>query len=80
MNMIRFIRKHIFRTTQQDFAKIAGVTQAAISNWEKESAPMPSLKEIRAIRSAALSRGLDWNDSFLFQPDIPDEPYEDHSA
>lgn len=67
MNTIKFIRKNIFKVTQKDFASICGVTQAVISNWEREDPTMPGLTEMQAIRSEALSRGLKWSDSVFFQ-------------
>lgn len=68
MNQIKHIRTNIFGVSQTAFAEIAGVKQASVSRWESSSNPtMPTLAEMKAIRDAALIRGLNWNDSFFFQ-------------
>lgn len=68
MNAIRHIRKNIFRVTQQEFAAIAGVQQPSISRWENGVAP--TLSEMQAIRDAAKSRGIDWNDAWFFEAPV----------
>ena len=81
MNTIRHIRTNIFGVSQTAFAKIAGVKQASVSRWESSSnSSAPTLAEMAAIRAAALDKGLNWSDSYFFQSDAPDEPYEEHSA
>jgi transcriptional regulator with XRE-family HTH domain len=65
MNAIRHIRSHVFALTQAEFAIVAGVTQATVSRWEAGVAP--SLDDLRSIRTAALERGLEWNDSWFFE-------------
>lgn len=66
MNAIRHIRKTIFKATQAEFAALIGVSQATVSRWE--SGVSPSLGEMAAIRTAAVSRGIDWRDSWFFDP------------
>lgn len=67
MNALHYIRKHVFQVTQTEFAAIAGVGQASVSRWE--SGVAPSLDEMQAIRQAAATRGLQWDDSWFF--DVP---------
>lgn len=72
MEAIKHIRTQIFRVTQAEFASIVGVAQASISRWESGAAP--SLTELRAIRMAALKRGINWNDRYFFE--VPAEAAE----
>jgi transcriptional regulator with XRE-family HTH domain len=65
MNALRYIRKHVFHVTQTEFAELAGVAQATVSRWENGVAP--SLGEMHAIREAAKSRGIAWNDDWFFE-------------
>lgn len=65
MSTIRHIRKTVFNVSQSEFAAIAGVTQATVSRWE--NGVSPSLDEMKAIRDAALSRDLAWDDSIFFE-------------
>ncbi|TPN44896.1 helix-turn-helix transcriptional regulator [Mesorhizobium sp. B1-1-7] len=64
MSAIRHIRLHIFGVTQAEFAALAGVTQASVSRWEAGVAP--SLDDMRAIREAAIARGIAWDDAWFF--------------
>lgn len=70
MNALKNIRKNVFKVTQSEFSVVAGVTQATVSRWENGVAP--SLDEMRAIREAAASRGIAWDDSFFFEPITPE--------
>ncbi len=65
MSAIRFIRKTVFKVTQAEFAALAGVTQASVSRWENGVAP--TADEMKAIRSAAFSRGIPWDDAWFFE-------------
>lgn len=69
MNAIRHIRTEVFQLNQADFAAVAGVKQSTVSRWENGGEP--SLEEMRAIRHAAVDRGIEWNDSWFFS--TPDE-------
>ncbi|WP_188825054.1 helix-turn-helix domain-containing protein [Brucella endophytica] len=69
MNALKNIRKNVFKVTQQEFSAVAGVTQATVSRWERGVAP--SLDEMKAIRDAAVKRGINWDDSLFF--DAPAE-------
>lgn len=69
MTAIRHIRKMIFNVNQAEFAAIAGVAQATVSRWE--NGVSLSLDEMKAIREAAMQRGLNWDDRWFFEgPDI----------
>ncbi len=70
MNALKNIRKNVFKVTQSEFSVVAGVTQATVSRWENGVAP--SLDEMRAIREAAASRGIAWDDSFFFETISPE--------
>lgn len=65
MSLMRHIRKDIFQLTQTEFGAICGVTQATISRWE-DGLLAPDLKELERIRSEAIRRGIDWEDSIFF--------------
>lgn len=65
MNTMRHIRTSVFRVTQAEFGRLAGVGQATVSRWEGGVAP--SLEEMQAIRKAAFERGIDWDDRLFFE-------------
>lgn len=59
------IRKRVFNVNQTEFAALANASQAAVSRWENEQT-FPTLNEMRAIREAAFSRGIEWNDDWFY--------------
>ena len=76
---MHFLRVHVFRQTQRQFAAMAGVAQGTVSKWELPSDnPLhsePSLGELRRIRSEGIKRKragkrqkhfLPWRDDWLF--------------
>jgi len=65
MNAIRHIRTEVFNLKQAEFAAVAGVKQSTVSRWENGGEP--SLEEMRAIRRAAIARGIQWNDEWFFR-------------
>lgn len=66
MNAIRHIRTKVFKVTQGEFAKLAGVTQATVSRWENGTEP--SLGEMAKIRKAATKKKIEeWDDSLFFR-------------
>ncbi len=65
MSAIKHIRTQIFGMTQAEFAALTGVAQATVSRWENGFSP--SLDELKAIRAAAMSRDVAWNDSLFFE-------------
>jgi transcriptional regulator with XRE-family HTH domain len=65
MRPIERIRKHVFGVDQAEFASIAQVSQGTVSRWERGKL-VPSQQDLEAIRQAAVTRGLLWNDSWFF--------------
>jgi transcriptional regulator with XRE-family HTH domain len=65
MNAVRNIRKSVFKLSQAQFAAVACVSQPTVSRWEKGSEP--SRDDMERIRSAALDRGLGWDDKWFFE-------------
>lgn len=70
MSVIRSIRTEVFRVSQAEMARIAGVTQPTVSRWEA-GLISPNLDEITLIRAAAKQRRLKWRDNFLFEFEAP---------
>lgn len=66
VNAMTRIRKEVFHATQAEMAEIAGTAQASISRWENEETS-PTLLDLAKIRSEAMTRGLDWDDSWFFE-------------
>lgn len=75
MNAVKFIRTKVFKLEQAPFAGIAGVSQPTVSRWEQAeiTTSEPNREEMRLIRSEAIKRGLEWNDSWFYQT-FPDDP------
>lgn len=75
MNAVKYIRKRVFKLNQAPFAaEVAKVSQATVSRWERDDLPgsQPNRTEMGRIRSAAIERGLDWDDNWFFQT-FPDD-------
>lgn len=70
MNTILHIRKNVIEASQTAFAAIAGTNQATVSRWERGEL-FPNLEQMRAIRSAVLESGADWDDRWFFE--VPSE-------
>jgi DNA-binding transcriptional regulator YiaG len=66
MDPIVYIRKNLFRVTQDEFAAIARTTQATVSRWESGRLH-PDRGEMELIRSEAGERGIPWNDRWFFE-------------
>lgn len=71
MNVIRNIRKNVFRMRQVEFAELLStsartVSQAQVSNWEKNES-LPDWAKLR-VREQANALGLRWEDSWFFEP------------
>lgn len=66
MHPIRYVRTHVFKLTQTQFAEVIGVRVATISNWELNR-EQPLVDKLSRIRQAAADRGLPWNDSWFFE-------------
>lgn len=71
MNAIKHIRVKVFKVRQDEFARLAGVTQATVSRWERGTPP--SLEELSRIREAASERRLLLRDKWFFEPPLASE-------
>lgn len=70
LNPAIFIRTQVFRcASQQDFAALLNTTQASVSRWEA-AGHIPRPKQ-EAVRTAARTRHLSWEDSWFFE--VPQE-------
>jgi transcriptional regulator with XRE-family HTH domain len=80
MNAVEFIRTKVFKLTQAPFAVIAGVSQPTVSRWEAPdcAGSEPNREEMERIRSAAIKRGLAFDDSWFFQT-FPEEQVNDEA-
>ena len=74
MNAVKHIRERVLKLPQAAFAEIAKVSQPTVSRWEEASnkESEPNREQMALIRSAAIDRGLHWNDSWFFQT-FPDD-------
>ncbi len=67
MNTLTLIRTKVFNAANQaEFAAEIEVSQSTVSRWENGAAP--SLHEMQKVRAAAVRRGIDWNDTWFFEP------------
>lgn len=69
MHPIHHIRTKVFHVTQDEIARIAEVKQATVSRWESGKLK-PGLGEMERIRTAALERGLPWDDTLFFETPV----------
>ena len=60
------LRKNVFRASQLEMARIAGVTQATVSRWESGT-QVPLSTALRRIRAYAKRRAIPWDDAWLFE-------------
>ncbi|PWE57158.1 hypothetical protein DEM27_05820 [Metarhizobium album] len=65
MRPIAHIRIDVFKQTQADFARLAGVTQGTVSKWEAGTLA-PSQAEMSRIRTAAIRLAMKWDDQWFF--------------
>lgn len=66
MTRFQHIRKNVFCMTQAEFADLLGIRQGAVSMLESRDA-LPERHQ-RTIREAAKRRGIEWNDTWFFEP------------
>jgi transcriptional regulator with XRE-family HTH domain len=67
MSALRRIRKDVLSLSQAEIAALVGVSQGTVSKWENGELA-PSLSEMSVIRAEALSRGIEWDDRWFFDP------------
>lgn len=65
MNPLRHIREDVLGLSQAEMAVVAEVSQGTISKWEAGKLS-PDRAEMQRIRSAAISRGIAWDDAWFF--------------
>lgn len=73
MSAIAHIRKKVLGLSQMAVADLTGVTQATVSRWEKGELS-PNLRELGILRDAARSKGVEWDDSWFFEPPVTTDP------
>ncbi len=78
MNPVTYIRRTVFKLSQEAFGALFGTTQATVSRWEKAGL-IPSDVQPK-VRKAAQDLGINWNDSWFFAvpeggpaPDCPQD-------
>lgn len=65
MRAITHIRTNVFKQTQREFGRLAGVSQGTVSRWERGDLA-PSHYEMTRIRTAAIRLGMPWDDQWFF--------------
>jgi transcriptional regulator with XRE-family HTH domain len=66
MSTIAHIRTRVFGIqSQRAFAEAIGTSQPTVWRWENGASP--STQGLEKIRSAALERGLPWDDRWFFE-------------
>lgn len=66
MNPILHVRKSVLGLSQAELGAIAGVSQGTVSKWEAGEGS-PSRDELARIRSAAIEKGIAWEDRWFFE-------------
>lgn len=80
MSAIAHIRKKVLGLSQMAVAELTGVTQATVSRWEKGELS-PNLRELGILRDVARTKGVEWDDSWFFEPPLtPDTPPTEGAA
>lgn len=79
MSPMEYIRRAVFRASQAELARIAGVTQATVSRWESRQFD-PNLGELIRIRRAACARGIAWEDRWFFDTPPPESAVPPRAA
>ena len=71
---IRYVRRNVFKATQQELADLGGVSRSRISRYEMAGEDPPYLF-LQRLRKAAMELGLPWDSDWLFaspasEPDV----------
>lgn len=65
MTPLEHIRRDVFRATQAEMGRLAGVRQATWSRWER-GLREPTRVHLDRIRAEARRRKLRWDDGWFF--------------
>jgi len=66
MNTMHHIRTKVFRVSQGEMARIAGVSQSTVSKWES-GIQTPMSSAFAHIRREARRRAVPWDDKWFFE-------------
>ena len=61
MTLTRYLRKVVFKISQQDFAMICCTTQATVSRWERCEGE-PGRQQLGMLKAEARRRKLEWDE------------------
>lgn len=64
---LRWIRRQVFQTGQEEIALIGGVSRSRVSRYESGASDLP-FRFMRRIRNEALARGLNFSADWFFGP------------
>ncbi len=73
---IRFVRRTVFKATQEELAAIGGVSRSRVSRYESGREP-PSFAFLERIRGEANRRGLPFSSEWFFETP---KPHQDAAA
>ncbi len=62
---LRWVRRHVFRATQDEIAAIGGVSRPRVSRYETERDP-PPFAFLTRLREEALRRGVAFSGDWFF--------------
>ena len=68
---IRYVRRNVFKATQQELADLGGVSRSRISRYESAGED-PPYTFLQRLRKAAMDLGLPWDSDWLFAPPAPE--------
>lgn len=63
---LRYIRKHVFRMQQQEFADHLGRSRVNVSKYETGLVPLP-YEIMERVRGLASEREIAWDDRWFFE-------------
>lgn len=67
---IRFVRRTVFKATQEELAAIGGVSRSRVSRYESGREP-PSYSFLEKLRAEATRRGLPFSSEWFFEAPRP---------